>query len=63
MTLFEKITYIGNQAVEKAQKRNTKKGLANVYAMNGKPVFLLPDGKITTKYKFKVARKKKRISV
>jgi hypothetical protein len=54
MTLFEKITYIGNRAVEKAQKRNTRKGIANVYAVCGKPVFLLPDGKITTKYKFKL---------
>lgn len=39
---------IGNRAVKKAQDRNRKKGIANVYAKNGKPIFELPNGKITT---------------
>lgn len=60
--LVEKITKLGNQAVEEAQKSNKRKGIANVYAINGKPVFVLPNGKITTKYTFKLTKKKKRIS-
>lgn len=39
---------IGNRAVKKAQDRNRKKGIANVYSKNGKPIFELPNGKITT---------------
>lgn len=39
---------IGNKAVKKAQDDNRKKGIANVYAKNGKPVFELSNGKFTT---------------
>lgn len=39
---------IGNKAVSKAQERNRKKGIPNVYAKNHKLVFELPNGKITT---------------
>ena len=45
--LFEMLR-IGNRAVKKAQDRNRKKGIANVYARNGKAIFELPNGKITT---------------
>jgi len=45
--LFEMLR-IGNRAVKKAQDRNRRKGIANVYVKNGKPLFELPNGKITT---------------
>ncbi len=43
---------IGNRAVKKAQDSNRRKGIANVYSKNGKPVFELPSGKITTSSPF-----------
>lgn len=42
----------GNRAVKKAQENNRKNGLPNVYSINGKIVFELPNGEITTEYKF-----------
>ena len=45
--LFEMLR-IGNRAVKKAQNNNRKNGVANVYSRNGKIVFELPNGKITT---------------
>ncbi len=50
--LFDKITRIGNRAVKKAQEENRQKGLPNVYSINGKIVYALPDGTLTTEYKF-----------
>lgn len=50
--LFDKITRIGNRAVKKAQEENRQKGLPNVYSINGKIVYALPDGTFTTDYKF-----------
>jgi len=50
--LFDKITRIGNRAVKKAQEENRLKGLPNVYSINGKIVYALPDGTFTTSYKF-----------
>jgi hypothetical protein len=51
--LFDKITRIGNRAVRKAQEENRRKGIPNVYSINGKIVFELPDGSLTTDYQFK----------
>lgn len=50
--LFDKITRIGNRAVKKAQAENRRKGIPNVYSINGKIIFELPDGCLTTEYKF-----------
>lgn len=47
-----KILKYGNRAVKKAQENNRQKGLPNVYCINGKIVYELPDGEITTDYKF-----------
>ncbi len=50
--LFDKITRIGNRAVKKAQEKNRQKGLPNVYSINGKILYALPDGTFTTEYTF-----------
>lgn len=50
--LFDKITRIGNRAVKKAQAENRRKGIPNVYSINGKIVFELPDGKLATESPF-----------
>lgn len=50
--LTAKILKIGNRAIKKAQENNHKKGLPNVYSINGKIIFELPNGDITTHYKF-----------
>jgi len=46
--IVEKMTSIGNAAVHAAQEENRRKGIANVYSINGKIVWQLPDGSITT---------------
>ena len=43
---------LGNRAVKKAQEHNRKNGIPNVYCINGKLIFELPNGEITTKYNF-----------
>ena len=45
---FMEMLKIGNKAVQKAQEKNRKKGIPNVYAKNCKAIFELPNGKITT---------------
>ncbi len=47
-----KILKLGNRAIKKAQKNNREKGIPNVYCINGKIVFELPNGEITTQYNF-----------
>lgn len=47
--LSDKITYLGNLAVREAQEENRKKGIPNVYSLNGKIVWQMPDGSITEK--------------
>ena len=47
-----KILKLGNRAVKKAQENNRKKGIPNVYCINGKIVYELPNGEFTTKYDF-----------
>ena len=46
--VVEKMTRIASQAVRDAQEENRRKGIANVYALNGKIVWQLPDGTIAT---------------
>ena len=43
------IIRIGNRAVKKAQLNSLKKGVPNVYMLNDKIFFQLPDGEITSK--------------
>jgi hypothetical protein len=53
MRLSDKITRIGNRAVKKAQEENRRNGLPNVYSINGKIIFMFPDGRVSDKYDFK----------
>jgi len=50
--LSEKILKIGNRAVKKAQENNRKKGIPNVYCINGKIIFELPNGEFSPNYDF-----------
>lgn len=50
--MTEKLLKIGNRAIKKAQENNRKKGIPNVYSINGEIVFQLPNGDITTQYNF-----------
>ncbi len=50
--LSDRILRLGNRAVKKAQESNLKNGIPNVYCINGKIVFELPNGEFTTKYNF-----------
>ena len=43
-----KMCRIGNDAVQKAQQDNFKKGVPNVYCLNGTLYYQLPDLSITT---------------
>ena len=45
--LVEKITRIGNTAVHLAQEENRRKGIPNVYCINGRIIWQLPDGTVT----------------
>ncbi|MDR1168524.1 MAG: hypothetical protein LBK53_06530 [Heliobacteriaceae bacterium] len=52
--MFDKITRIGSRAVKKAQEENRRLGIPNVYCINGKIIFEIPDGTVKTDYKFSV---------
>ena len=39
---------IGNRAVKKAQEKNRRLGIPNVYMKNHKLIYELPNGKMTT---------------
>jgi hypothetical protein len=43
-----KLLAIANRAVRKAQDENRRRGIPNVYEINGTLVWQLPDGTITT---------------
>jgi len=45
--IVERITRIGNEAVHRAQEENRAKGIPNVYVINGRIVWQLPDGSVT----------------
>ena len=45
--LEKTILKIAAKATRNAQEKNRKKGIANVYAKNGRIFFQLPDGTIT----------------
>ena len=44
----EKMMRIINTAVHMAQEENRRKGIPNVYVLNGKLVWQLPDGTVTS---------------
>lgn len=50
--LTAKLTRIANRAVHKAQEENRKNGIPNMYVINGKQVWQLPDGSFTDKNPF-----------
>ena len=50
--LSEKLLKLGNRAIKKAQENNRNNGIPNVYCINGKIIFELPNGEITTHYSF-----------
>ncbi len=41
---------IGNRAVKRAQEENRKKGIPNVYDINGHLYYELPNGELTREY-------------
>lgn len=43
---------IGNRAVRRAQEESRRLGVPNVYSLNGKLYFELPNGEITDKNPF-----------
>ena len=43
-----KMARIISKAVHIAQEENRRKGIANVYSLNGKLVWQLPDGTVTS---------------
>jgi len=45
--IVERMTAIASKAVRLAQEENRRKGIANVYSINGKIVWQLPDGSVT----------------
>ncbi len=51
-----RLTRLANIGVKKAQEENRKKGIPNVYVINGKIVYQLPDGTITEKDPFESAK-------
>ena len=50
--LSEKLLKLGNRAIKKAQENTRKQGIPNVYCINGKIIFELPNGELTTQYNF-----------
>ncbi len=46
---------IGSRAVRKAQEESRRLGVPNVYSLNGKLYFELPNGEITDKNPFETA--------
>lgn len=50
--LSEKLLKLGNRAIKKAQENNRRNGIPNVYCINGKIIFELPNGELTTQYNF-----------
>ena len=43
-----KFQQIGNRAAKRAQEENRKKGIPNVYDINGHRYYELPNGELTT---------------
>lgn len=52
--LTAKLTRIASRAVRKAQEENRKNGIPNVYIINGKHIWQMPDGSFTEKNPFEI---------
>ena len=50
--LTDKLTRIASRAVRKAQEENRKNGIPNMYVINGKQVWQMPDGSFSDKNPF-----------
>lgn len=50
--IIARLTRLASIGVKKAQEENRKKGIPNVYVINGRIVYQLPDGTITEKDPF-----------
>ena len=50
--LTAKLTRIASRAVRKAQEENRKNGIPNMYVINGKKVWQMPDGSFSDKNPF-----------
>ena len=49
---------IGNKGVQLALAENKKKGLPNVFGIDNKIFYQMPDGTVTTKSPFKKSKRK-----
>ncbi|MDR2580030.1 MAG: hypothetical protein LBC85_03440 [Fibromonadaceae bacterium] len=47
-----KVLRLANRGAKKAQEENRRLGLPNVYAIEGKPVFVMPNGEIKTEWEW-----------
>jgi len=45
-----KVLRLANRGAKKAQAENRRLGLPNVYAIEGKPIFVMPNGEIKTEW-------------
>ena len=45
-----KMLRLANRGAKKAQEENRRLGLPNVYSIEGKTIFVLPNGEIKTEY-------------
>ena len=45
-----KMLRLANRGAKKAQEENRRLGLPNVYSIDGKTIFVLPNGEIRTEY-------------
>lgn len=50
--LTAKITRLANRGAHRSQVAAHKAGIANPYILNGKIIYQLPDGTVTSKYKY-----------
>ena len=64
LDLYERVSEfirIGNEAVHKAQEKNRKLGISNVYGINNQVVFEMPDGTISAKSPWEKLYREKKI--
>ena len=66
LEFYEKVSEfirIGNDAVHSAQEKNRRLGIPNVYGINDKVVFEMPDGTLSTKSPWEKLYKQKKIKL
>jgi hypothetical protein len=47
-----KMLRLANIGARKAQEENRRLGLPSVYFIDGKPIYVLPDGSVKTEYQY-----------